>query len=101
VARQVRRLLTFDYPDVDQVVLVMGNLNTHGGAPNERPGHRDDDRGVRVSSPGVTPERAPENPMWQMASTAEHDPSSSRSESSHSEFRGAVGVGGLAGLNAA
>ena len=29
-AHQVRRLLTHDYPDADQVVLVMDNLNTHG-----------------------------------------------------------------------
>jgi hypothetical protein len=28
-ARQVERLLTGDYPDADQVVLVMDNLNTH------------------------------------------------------------------------
>jgi len=29
-ARQVQRLLTVDYPDAEQVVLVMDNLNTHG-----------------------------------------------------------------------
>lgn len=29
-AHQVDRLLTHDYPDADQVVLVMDNLNTHG-----------------------------------------------------------------------
>ena len=29
-AHQVDRLLTVDYPDVEQVVLVMDNLNTHG-----------------------------------------------------------------------
>jgi hypothetical protein len=29
-ARQVRRLLTHDYPDAETVVLVMDNLNTHG-----------------------------------------------------------------------
>jgi DDE superfamily endonuclease len=29
-ARQVRRLLTVDYPDAEKVVLVMDNLNTHG-----------------------------------------------------------------------
>jgi hypothetical protein len=29
-ARQVERLLTVDYPDAEQVVLVMDNLNTHG-----------------------------------------------------------------------
>jgi hypothetical protein len=29
-ARQVKRLLTVDYPDAEQVVLVMDNLNTHG-----------------------------------------------------------------------
>ena len=28
-ARQVERLLTLDYPDAEQVVLVMDNLNTH------------------------------------------------------------------------
>src|SRR5206468_10274592 len=28
-ARQVQRLLTIDYPGAGQVVLVMGNLNTH------------------------------------------------------------------------
>ena len=29
-ARQVRRMLTVDYPDAQTVVLVMDNLNTHG-----------------------------------------------------------------------
>ena len=29
-ANQVERLLTFDYPDAETVVLVMDNLNTHG-----------------------------------------------------------------------
>ena len=31
-ARQVERLLTLDYPDAEQVVLVMDNLNTHTNA---------------------------------------------------------------------
>ena len=29
-ARQVKELLTVDYPDAQTVVLVMDNLNTHG-----------------------------------------------------------------------
>jgi hypothetical protein len=31
-AGQVKRLLTLDYPDIETVVLVMDNLNTHGTA---------------------------------------------------------------------